>query len=223
MLEAYRMKHGLSIEIQTFESAEELLSAFVPAKFQIIFMDIYMDKLSGVEAVKKIRACDEDCSVIFVTVSDAHAVDGFALRAAHYLIKPIDYDSFCAAMERCKDQIDRFAKCIVVLENREPVQVRIRDILYIEVYKNYCLLHLQGRDIKSYTSIDALESALAEESFHRCHRSYLVNLRRVTGLSDHAFFLENGSEAFISRKSLTAAKKAYRDFCVALAENSGAF
>ena len=223
MLEAYRAKHGLYMEIAVFSSAEELLAAFVPGYFHILFMDIFLKNLTGVDAVKKIRAQDEDCTVIFVTVSDSHAVDGFALRAAHYLIKPLDFASFCQAMERCKEQVDRFSRSIEVLENRAPVRVRIRDILYAEVFKNFCIIHTPGRDIKAYLSIDALESELEGESFFRCHRSYLVNLRRVVDVLEDRFLLEGGGEAWISRKVLAGAKKAYRDYCVELAEKTGVF
>ena len=223
MLEAYRAKHGLYMEIEVFSSAEELLAAFAPGRFQILFVDVFLQTLTGVDAVKKIREQDEDCAVIFVTISDSHAVDGFALRASHYLIKPIKYDAFCNAMERCKEQIDRFSRCIEVLENREPVRVRIRDIRYAEVFGNTCIIHTTSGDIKAYLPIDALEAELAGEPFFRCHRSYLVNLRKAVDILDDQFLLEGGGEAWISRKVLAAAKKAYRDFCVELAEKTGAF
>ena len=223
MLEVYRAEKQLDLQARVFDSAEALLDAFEPGAFQIIFMDVLLGGLTGVEAVRKIRARDEDCAVIFITVSEGYAVEGFALRAAHYLLKPVEYDMFCQAMDRCKEQTRQFARYIEVMVNREPVRIPARDILYAEVFKNLCVIHTVNDDVQTYTAIDTLEEKLDGAPFLRCHRSYIVNLRRVTDLREDMFFLEGGGEVRISKASLAGAKKAYRDFCMELADKQGAF
>jgi len=134
MLERYRTEKQLDLEARVFDSAEELLDAFEPGAFQIVFMDVLLGGLTGVEAVRKIRSRDEDCAVIFITTS------------------------------------------------REPVRILTRDIRCAEVFKNLCVIHTVNEDVKAYTSIDALEEKLGGTPFLRCHRSYIVNPRRVTDL-----------------------------------------
>lgn len=102
------------------------------------------------DAARKIRVQDEECAIIFITTSENHAVQGFALRAAHYLIKPIDYTDFCDAMSRCKKQIDQFSRYIEVMENREQVHVRIRDLcqgVQKLLYPSYAGTRYQGLSI----------------------------------------------------------------------------
>ena len=223
MLERYCAEKQLDFQARVFDSAEALLDAFDPGAFQIVFMDVLLGGQTGVEAVRKIRARDEDCAVIFITVSEGHAVEGFALRATHYLVKPVGYDMFCQAMDRCKEQTQRFARYIEVMVNREPVRIPARDIRYAEVFKNLCVIHMVNNDVKTYTAIDTLEEKLGGAPFLRCHRSYIVNLRRVTDLREDVFCLEGGGEVRISKTLLPGAKKAYRDFCAELADKQGAF
>jgi len=223
MLEVYRAEKQLDLQARVFDSAEALLDAFEPGAFQIIFMDVLLGGLTGVEAVRKIRARDEDCAVIFITVSEGYAVEGFALRATHYLLKPVEYDMFCQAMDRCKEQTRQFARYIEVMVNREPVRILTREIRYAEVFKNLCVIHMVNNDVKTYTAIDTLEEKLGGAPFLRCHRSYIVNLRRVTDLREDVFCLEGGGEVRISKAYLAGAKKAYRDFCAELADKQGAF
>ncbi len=223
MLKRYELENRLELTMDVFENAEALLDAFVPQQYQILFMDVYLGGLTGVEAIREVRKRDEDCAVIFITTSESHAVEGFSLRATHYLIKPVEYDALCIAMERCKDQVNRFARYIEVMENRESVRIKMRDILYAEVFKNYCVIHTTGGDIKAYMTIDALAEKLGGTPYLRCHRSFLVNLRRVTELRDNEFYLEGGGIVCISKALKNEAKKAYRAFCFALADEGGVF
>jgi DNA-binding LytR/AlgR family response regulator len=223
MLGAYRDEQRIDLETQVFPNAEELLAAYEPGHFHILFLDIYMDGMTGIDAAHQIRGMDEECALIFTTTSDSHAVEGFSLRAAHYLIKPVSYEAFCEAMERCSSRIREFARCVDIQDGRGTVRVRMRDIMYAEVFRNVCILHTTSGDIRARIAIDALEEALGGPPFLRCHRSFLVNLRRAEAISNGAFVLEGGGEALISKRLAAEARKSWRDFCARLAEHGDAF
>jgi tetratricopeptide (TPR) repeat protein len=101
---------------------------------------------------------------------------------------------------------------IEVVENRLPVRISLKDIIYIEVYKKICMIHLTYGVVNSYITIDELEKSLGPETFVRCHRSYIVNMERVKKIEKGMVVLANGDRAFVSRRMQERTHDAYRDF-----------
>ena len=88
MLQQYCGNHRVQAEIQPFADGRALLQAFAPGKFQILFLDIYMPALTGMEAAKAIREKDTGCQLVFTTTSEDHALESYGVYAAGYLLKP---------------------------------------------------------------------------------------------------------------------------------------
>lgn len=211
MLARYQKESQVAFDITSFESSDELMRSYEPGRFQILFMDIYMDGTNGMEAARKIRTMDQQCALIFTTVSREHAVDGFAVRATHYLNKPLLYDEIEEAMSRCREQVELHAKSIELMTDGMKVRVRLRDILYAEVFRKSCVLHTVNGDMTLNQRIDHLEKMLGGLPFLRCHRSYIVNLLHVKDVEEHRFLLSDGSHALIPVRSFAAMKKAFHD------------
>ena len=87
IIEEYAAEHQLPVELVTFDSAEALLKAYRPLQYTLIFMDIYMDGMTGVEAVKKIRETDKETLIVFLTTSSDHAFDALTVHAYQYILK----------------------------------------------------------------------------------------------------------------------------------------
>ena len=92
--------------ITEYDSGEALVETFAKGMFDIIFLDIYMNGLSGIDTAKKIRDIDKECLLVFVTSSNEHAVEGFAVNALHYLIKPISAEKLAEVFARCQKILD---------------------------------------------------------------------------------------------------------------------
>ena len=88
MLQHYGKAHGLEITVDTISSGEELLSLWTPDRWDLIFLDIYMRDLSGVEIARRIRQKDRNCILVFATTSQDHGIIGHELRISDYLVKP---------------------------------------------------------------------------------------------------------------------------------------
>ena len=89
-IQDYCNKHCYEASISSFETAEALLDAFSESGFDLVFLDIILPGISGVDAAAEIRKTDRDCMLMFITVSRDHAVDGFDLQASGYVVKPYD-------------------------------------------------------------------------------------------------------------------------------------
>ena len=214
LLKGYLKTGGLVAAIDVFTSGEDLLKAFSPGKYQIIFQDIYLDKngISGMKVAEKIRERDSEVSIIFTTTSVEHGPTSYEVKADYYIVKPVDKERLGKALDRCRAQLDRYARTIEVSTNWQVMKIRLRDIYYAEVMKNNVILHTMSGAVVTRMSFGELLHKLEGSSFATCHRSYVVNLIHVADMRDNSFILKNGSQVAISRTYTESAKQAFREF-----------
>lgn len=212
LLEHWMRAQRMAADIAVFESGEALLAAWTPGKYSILFMDIYLGTQNGIDICRTIRKSDRSCALVLTTVSVDHGLDGFAVDAVHYLLKPVRREPFCEAMTRCSGLWEQQARYLEFSESRMPVRVPLRDIHYIEVYRNNSMIHTQERDYNAYATLDSLLEQLQSSTFLRCHRSYAVNLRYVDRFGDNAFLLKTGTGIPVSRTYRPEAQKRWDKF-----------
>lgn len=215
-IERYFRERSCPVEISVYENGAAFLAVFTPEKYQAVFLDIYMPGLTGVEIAKKIRETDDVCAIVFTTVSKEHALDGYGVRAIHYLLKPVQYDELKTALDTCHDLFAESMRYIEVLANRLTVKVLLRDILFIEVYQNACLLHTVRGDVKAYCTLAEIEEKLGGEPFLRCHRTHIVNMNYIDDIQGDEFLLKDGWRAPIRKAGKGAVKQAWSDYLFAL-------
>lgn len=210
LLKEYLYINALDADIDTFESGEALLSAFVPGKYQIIFQDIYMDGMTGMEVAEQIRETDKEVAIILTTTSLEHGIVSYKLNASYYIVKPVEKNSITQGMERCHAQVNQYAKTIEIMENRQSVRLRLRDIFYVESQRRACVFQFADEEIKTNSSMDKIAMQLNGFPFVRCHRSFIVNLLHVADMLNQDFVMESGAKVPISKSYHTAAKKAFK-------------
>ncbi len=208
-LTSYTHRLLLNVEIVPFRSGEELLCAFSKGAFQLIFLDIYMDGISGVETAFRIREKDPDCVLVFATSSPGFRAEGFDVGAIHYLIKPVTREGVEAVLSRCRRLIGEAMKQIEIMVDRRNVRVRMGDILYAEVYGKTVLIHTLEGALKTRITLGELAVLLEEASFLPCHRCYIVNMRYITEMEESDFVLENGACIPIRKNGRQKTKDAY--------------
>jgi len=203
--------------ITEYDSGESLLEEFIKNSFDLIFLDIYMKGLSGIDTAKKIREIDNDCVLVFVTTSSEHALDGFAVNALHYLIKPVNSEKITEVFKRCQIMLNTAQQYIEVISDRLLVKILVKSIHYIEVYDKACFIHKDSEVIKTYLSLEEIAKQLDENSFLRCHRSYIINMRFIVNVADNDFVLQSGEHIPIRQAEKQSKKQKYMDFLFALA------
>lgn len=180
-----------TIRIIEFENGEELINNY-PQNIDIFMLDIEMGNLSGMDVAREIRKRDNNTQIIFTTGNPSYLQEGYEVRAYRYLIKPFSVDELKQHILACINDIKiKKSKNIVVQEKNNIYKIPIDEILYIEVYKKDITIHTQNNEYQVKMSITNIEKELIQYNFFRCHRSYLVNLKKVDSLKGNVIVIKN--------------------------------
>ncbi|MGE4588452.1 MAG: LytR/AlgR family response regulator transcription factor [Acidaminococcaceae bacterium] len=208
----YCKENKLSLKLATFVSGEEILAAN-NNHFDIIFLDIYMPGLSGLETAKEIRKKDNDCLLVFSTTSPDFAVKSFRVRAFDYLVKPYDYVQLAEIMSLAEKALHKSSRYIEVKESREIVKILIRDILYADYDNHYIQIHTKDKIIRTYLSFPDFSPLLLKyPQFLNCYRNCIINMDCVSSLYDNDFALTSGERIPITRERRTEIRQLYADY-----------
>lgn len=190
-------------------SAKEAQKVIAETKVDLIFVDINMPDMNGIDFV---RSLDTTHYIVFTTAHPEFAIDGFKLNALDYLLKPFTFEEFMKATQKVISLVDLMERCksaessktqseaentdkefISVKADYKTQLVRVADIVYLESAGEYVQLHIEGNStITTLFRLKNMESALPQDSFLRVHRSYIVNLKRISSYTKGRIFLDNG-------------------------------
>ena len=214
MLADYVRAKGLMAETDVFQSGEDLLRAFHPGKYQILFQDVYLSLhgANGMEVAEKIRETDNEMAIVFVTINEGLGSAAYDVDAAYYIVKPLDKDKLDRAMQKCQSKLERYAKTVTFMENRQMATIRLQDICYVEVILHNVILHTTKGPRKTSATFGELVKKLGGLPFVVCHRSYAVNLLHVTGMESKDFVMKDKARVPISKSFFADADKAFREY-----------
>ena len=222
LLEEYGQHNNLELSVDQWSTGEDFLHAFVPGRYQLLFLDIYMNQLNGVETARTIREQDEDCAIVFVTTSTDHALEGFDVNALHYLLKPITAAQLDTVFQRLTRLQKKEPAYITVRSQRLEVRCNVDEIVFAEIYDKRCLIHTKTKTIQTYTPWDEIERQVPVNLFLRCHRSYLVNMSYITRMEDTQFTVHDQHLIPIRKNDRQTLKQRYLDYLFATTRNSDA-
>ena len=197
--------------VNTYSNGRSLMES--GCDFDVIFLDIQMAELDGMEIAKMLRQRRNHSLLIFVTVLKECVFDAFEVEAYDYLIKPLDSGRFKRTMDRVIKSLEqRTAKSIVVQRGTSCEVILLAEIVYCEVQGRKIYIHQSdGRIIDYYDRLDDLEQRV-DRRFFRCHRSYLVNLEYIRGCNAGQVMLPRSGKIPVSRlceRALTQALLRY--------------
>ncbi len=191
LIEDYVLKTPFLELVNKFNSPFQAIEALQSEKIDLIFLDIQMPGLSGIDFSKLLQNSPK---VIFTTAYSQYALEGFKVDALDYLVKPINYQEFLKASNKAltwfnltEQNIDPKIEThsntsIFVKSEYKLLKVEFDNILYIEGLKDYVKIYLkdQVKPILSLMSLKTLEEKLSPEQFMRVHRSFIVNLKQIS-------------------------------------------
>ncbi|TLM92967.1 MAG: response regulator transcription factor [Actinobacteria bacterium] len=163
-------------------NAMEALQLIKAIPYDVIFLDINMPGLTGVQLAEALSAHPRPPAIVFVTAHSEHAVKAFEVKAADYLVKPVEIERLKQAISRLTpvaEQAPARVDRILVEKAGKKLLIAVEDILYIMAKDDYSYLHTGGERYLSTMSLASLESKLDAAGFFRIHRRYLVNLQCV--------------------------------------------
>ncbi len=172
----------VDISIFEFEDAISFIDKY-KCDYNLIFLDINLPHMTGLEAAKKIRELDKTTMLIFVTNLVQFAVNGYQVQAFDYLVKPVNYNNFALTMNRALPSLNSSSESILVVDNKRVMhRILLSKLKYIEVVDHILKFHVDDMVIETYDSLKKYESMLTRYDFFSCNRCYLVNLRFVTSI-----------------------------------------
>ena len=192
-----------NIELQTFYNPEEGLDVVQRYKPDIVFLDIEMDGINGLEIASRLP---ENTCFIFTTAYLRYALEGFDLDAVDYLHKPFSYSRFQTAISKALRRIGRqhlqaASQCITVKQGYNNISIPIDDILYIEATEGYSkIFRVSGECILSRILLKNIFALLPQEDFLRIHRSFIVSRSKIKSFSKQEIVLIDGTTLPVGRQ-----------------------
>lgn len=185
-------------EISVFHDALDFLDGY-RQNYDMVFLDIELPMLDGMEAARRLRKIDQQVSIIFVTNMSQYAVEGYEVHAADYLVKPIHYGEFESKLRRIIARHKEMDEAILVIRQSGYMRLRLREIQYIEVRGHKLIFHTETEEILGGGTLAETESKLKSKGFLRCNQCYLVNQRHIAAVQGYTLVLTSGESLQISR------------------------
>lgn len=209
-------RRGVEAEVATFASAEQLLFSLDDAACDIALLDIEMPGLDGMDLARDLRARGERTQIVFVTGIIDHALDGYDVDAASYLLKPVRAEKLDAALDRALDRVGREEPVLVVESAGETSRAPLTRVCFLEARGHDTLVTLaDGTRLVSTRGIAQVEAELSRMSglFLKTHRSYLVNLPHVRRITRRDVEMDTGDVLPIARGRWEELNRAWLAWC----------
>jgi len=205
-------------EILKYKNGEKLLEDTIES--DIVFLDIQMDGMDGIETAKCLRKRNKKIILIFLTAWEEYVFQAFDVEAFHYLIKPLRKEKFYQVLEAAINKVEeiqgamqkkREEKSILVKVGTSSQKIYLDEIIYAEIYNRKVTLYTTTKNIEFYAKMSNLEQELGED-FVRPHRSYLVHLRYVSKYCATDITLENGTVILLAKQKYKEFVKRYMKY-----------
>jgi len=181
-----------------YPSAVEALKAILAQKIDLIYLDIQMPDLNGIELARVVGVGQEKPRIIFTTAFEKYGVEGYKVDALDYLLKPFNYEEFLRTATKALSYFELINRPVPAEHANDQylflkveyqwVRIALDDILYIEGLKDYVKVHLKNdeKGVLSLTSLKELEEKLPSRRFMRVHRSFIVALDKITSMTKNS-------------------------------------
>ena len=228
-IEKYCIMRHMDCEISVFHSEKELRSAFEPGRFDIVFMDIFLEhsRAQGLSLGEQLQKEDKKLNLVFYTSSPDYYAESNNMNAVHYLQKPVTEESFANALYKLNAFMERDATSITVTINYKKTDIFLKDLIYAEVFGNNTIIHLtEGSPLTAHRALRDFETDLRKagegfgDSFIRCHKGYLVNMNHVLEVNDDGdFIMSNGHKVYVRVIKGRTGHNILHDYVTALARH----
>lgn len=203
-------KRGEHLELVYCDCGEDLIRRYEDgfAGCDLIFMDIFMEHLNGIEVMRRVRQYDRKAAVIFVTTSPDYAIESYGVRACGYLLKPVEPPKVEEVVNRfLAERYPRVKKSLLMINGSAGRRIPYDEILYIESSRmNLRIVCAGGTEYSIRKKLDDVQAELPESRFLRCNQSFIVNMDRIKD-ADTEFTMDNGDRIPIKVRD----KKRIRD------------
>ena len=181
-----------------------------PTFFDIIFLDIKMKTVNGVDCAKQLRDLGVEALIVFVTSSAEYVFSGYEVKAFRYILKTDLVNAFDRIFSECLNELSKSDDSFYTVKTAAAVKnIPLNDIFYFESNKRVLIVHTKNDEYSFYGKLDQVEKELEGKDFIRTHQSYFVNARKIKSVSKDSAELLNGEILPVSKSKASAVKNAY--------------
>lgn len=185
LINAFAEKTNESIEIETFEDGLFIVDHYTPT-FDVIYFDVEMPLMDGMKAARKIRKQDKNVLIVFITNFVQWAIEGYAVSASDFLLKPVQTFQFEEHFKRIVKSIQKHSnKTYAIKTNTGLIRLPLNELYYIESQGHYLHFHTNQDDYVTLERMKHVEKELENDGFFRCNNGYLVNLKYVQAIENN--------------------------------------
>lgn len=203
---------GMDFEIRIFTDGTALLDSRSDVRFDLVFLDIDMPKITGIDIAKKLREMQADTEIVFVTNKDDLVYETIRYTPFRFIRKSRLELEFEEALETYLAKRRNQAATYFFSVEQGKKLTNVISIIYIEVQSHKLTVHLQDDSFTANGNLSDVEKAIAPYGFIRIHKSYLVNFRYINFINQKEIILDDGNKLPISRGKLDSAKLALMRF-----------
>ena len=203
LINEYSSANGLDLTAECFSDPLPLVQTYSPYRYAAVFLDIYMDDMTGLDAAAEIRKTDRNIAIIFLTSSAEHRPDAFRFHAFDYLTKPVDRSRLFGTLDdlfhrQDETDLNRFT----FTENRVQYSLPVTDIVSVQSSAHYVeITDINGKTYKPRMNFsEAADELSSNNCFLQLMRGSLVNMDHVTGFSGDSCSLSSGASIPVSTR-----------------------
>lgn len=200
-------------EIDEFSSGEEIVDVYnsKKAEYDVIFLDMELGGLNGIETGMSIRNYDSDVIIVFVTSYTQYMQESFECQPFRFLVKPVNENDVLNVMDAITKKISSEKKTFIFSENRNTVRLFTKDIAFFESRAHYLYIHTDNTTYRIVKTLSALCADIGSNEFCRVHNSFAVNMNFIKEIKSNEILLHDGNTVPLGRKYK-------KDFMVAFLE-----
>ena len=211
LLESLLSKRHIQADVQGVSTQQDFHNYLAQEEPDVVFLDIYLDdEAMGTELAKELREAKKNFSLIFVSTSNSHAWESYAVGADYYLLKPVTEASLGAAL----DKLDVFhpTQLITIDTGRRYLSFNIDKIVAIEIRDKLCYIHTVSGIVQVYCPLYTFEELLQHDCFLKVNRSVIINMHYVEGLEEDTFVMFDGLRAVVRSREQKQMRALYLDW-----------
>ena len=214
LIQQFSSSCNMDFSITCYSSSEELLADFTPHKYALLFIDIYMDGLTGIEAAQQIRRQDDSCLIVFLTSSNDHFPQAFHCHAFDYLQKPVTQEDISRVLRDALRLLQAEIQYLEFTCSRQAIRIPYTEIVSIlsDDHRTIITDH-KGNRYDPLIGFSKLTSSLENESrFCLINRGILVNMDYISSFDNNLCVLSGDQRLPVSMRKLSKVRQQWKDY-----------